>query len=593
MKMQRSRDMSRLVSRTRNRSRLRYQLRVELLEERWLLAAPPPIPPLLLPAVTIGLAQEQINQADVVINWNAEMLRAIWTDGTPPTWASRVEAMVGVAVYDAVEGLQGARYTFYPVPGLDPGSASHGASRQAAAVAAADTVLHSLYPDQTSMFDSQYQADLAGIPDGPPKTRGIAWGQTVANAVLAWRASDGSTAISNYQAAPPGGPPGVYELTPSAGQEGPPPPGFEPPLTPQWGQVTTWAMTSFDQFPLPGPPALDSAEYAADFNDVKSLGDTNSTTRTADETQYAHFWADVPGHSVTPPGHWDEIAEHVSLQVGLDLQDNAHLFALVNIGLADAAINCWGFKYVDNFWRPITAIRDPRASQINPATTSDPNWTPLWNTPPFPSYASGHSTFSGAASTILASIFGDNFSFTDGSDDMPGYSRSFTSFTQAANEAGESRVVGGIHFAFDNTDGLAAGRAIGGYVAQNFLLPLHGTSIKGLSATVSGMQGSGSFARGFGVVPVQIIAALSSKVGIELIHMESPNQSRSPTTPDQSSQIAPLQFASAPVQPVGLAATQLMKVRTIEISLDALDRVFAELIAAGRDDGLAMARTRP
>ena len=107
------------------------------------------------------------------------------------------------------------------------------------------------------------------------------------------------------------------------------------------------------------------------------------------------------------------------------------------------------------------------------------------------------------------------------------------------------------------------------------------------------MQGSGSFARGFGVVPVQIIAALSSKVGIELIHMESPNQSRSPTTPDQSSQIAPLQFASAPVQPVGLAATQLMKVRTIEISLDALDRVFAELIAAGRDDGLAMARTRP
>ncbi len=451
----------------------RAAINVERLEDRCVPAGPPASPPLLLPAVTIGLTADQVNNADVVINWNAEMLRAIWTAGTPPTLTSRVEAMVAVAVYDAVEGIGHARYTFYSVPGLDPESAPHGASREAAAIAAADTVLNSLYPDQTAMFDAQYQADLGQIGDGRAKERGIAWGQTVANAVLTWRATDGSNATSTYQAAPPGGPAGVYELTPSAGLEAPPPPGFEPPLSPQWGQVTPWAMTSLYQFPLPGPPALDSAEYAADFNEVKSLGDTNSTTRTQDETLYAHFWADVPGHSVTPPGHWDEIAETVSLQTGLDLQDNAHLFALVNIGLADAAINCWGFKYIDNFWRPITAIRDPRASDINPATTSDPNWTPLWNTPPFPSYASGHSTFSGAASTILASIFGDNTTFTNGSDDMPGYSRSFTSFTQAADEAGESRVVGGIHFTFDNTDGLAAGRAIGAYVAQNFLLPRH------------------------------------------------------------------------------------------------------------------------
>jgi hypothetical protein len=175
---------------------------------------------------------------------------------------------------------------------------------------------------------------------------------------------------------------------------------------------------------------------------------------------------------VTPPGHWDEIAEHAALEQHLNLQQNARLFALVNIGLADAAINCWDAKYIYNYWRPITAIRDPRADLINPANTSDPNWAPLWNTPNFPSYTSGHSTFSGAASTILASIFGPGFAFTNGSDDMPGYGRSFTSFAQAADEAGESRVVGGIHFSFDNTVGLTAGRQIGNYIASHFLLPV-------------------------------------------------------------------------------------------------------------------------
>jgi hypothetical protein len=423
-----------------------------------------------LTAVTIGLSAQEVAHADAVIDWNATMLRAIWTDATAPTWASRVEAMVGVAVYDAVEGIH-PNYALYPVPRLTAQPAPD-SRREAAAIAAADTVLNSLYPDLKPMFDAEYHATLAAIPDNKPRADGLAWGQAVANAVLAWRSQDGWNAPSTYQAAPPGGPAGVYELTPSAGLEGPPPPGFQPPLTPQWGQVTPWAMTSLDQFPLPGPPAMDSAEYANDFNDVKSLGDTNSTTRTEDETLYAHFWADVPGHSVTPPGHWDEIAEHISLQEHLNLEQNARLFGLVNIGLADAAINCWGFKYIDNFWRPITAIRDPRASQINPMTTSDPNWTPLWNTPPFPSYASGHSTFSGTASTILASIFGPNIQFSNGSDDMPGYSRSFASLILAANEAGESRVVGGIHFAFDNTDGLAAGREIGSYVTRNFLTPV-------------------------------------------------------------------------------------------------------------------------
>lgn len=440
---------------------------LERLEDRRLLSgSSPPIPVGPLPSVTLGLTDEQVAHADPVINWNATMLRAIWNDATPPSWASRAEAMVGVAVFDAVNGIDSI-YQSYPVPGLTA-RPSHNASRDAAAIAAADTVLNSLYPKQRAMFDAEDQATLARVRDGKCKSDGIAWGQDVGNAVLAWRSQDGSNATSNYMAAPAGGPPGVYELTPAAGLE-PKLPGFLPALTPQWGNVTPWAMTSASQFLPPPPPALDSAEYAADFNQTKSLGAADSTTRTADQTLYSHFWADVPGHSVTPPGHWDEIAEHVSLQRHFDLRQNAHLFALLNIGLADAAINCWDVKYIDSFWRPITAIRDPRASQINPATVSDPNWTPLWNTPNFPSYTSGHSTFSGAASVILASIFGADTHFSNGSDDMPGYSRSFSSFAQAANEAGDSRVVGGIHFQFDNVAGLTAGRELGAFVVHNFL----------------------------------------------------------------------------------------------------------------------------
>ena len=448
--------------------RPRCWLTVEKLEDRCLLSGPPASTPPLLPAVTVGLTEKQIDRADPVINWNAIMLRAIWSDATPPTQASRVEAMVAVAVYDAVDGIDPV-YDFYSVPGLNAQPPRH-ASQETAAIAAAYTVLSSLYPDQKATFDAAYQASLEDVHGGKKaKADGIAWGQTVGNAVLAWRSQDGSNAHSDYQAAPPGGPIGVYELTPGAGLEAHG--DFLPPLAPQWGQVTPWAMTSADQFLPPAPPAVGSDEYAAAFNEVKSLGDTNSTTRTQDEYDYAHFWADVPGNSVTPPGHWDEIAEHVSLQKGLNLEENARLFALLNIGLADAGINCWEAKYIYNYWRPITAIRDPRASQINPANTSDPNWTPLWNTPNFPSYTSGHSTFSGAASTILASIFGDITPFTIGSDDMPGYSRSFTSFTQAADEAGESRVVGGIHFSFDNVAGLTAGRQLGSFIAENFLLP--------------------------------------------------------------------------------------------------------------------------
>ncbi len=152
------------------RSGQSYHLRIELLEERCLLAGPPPVPPLLLPAVTVGLSAQQVAHADAVINWNATMLRAIWTEATPPTLASRVEAMVGVAVFDAVDGIHPI-FDLYPVPGLSSHPAPD-ARREAAAIAAADTVLNGLYPDLRALFDAEYQASLAGIPNNKPTAEG-------------------------------------------------------------------------------------------------------------------------------------------------------------------------------------------------------------------------------------------------------------------------------------------------------------------------------------------------------------------------------------------------------------------------------------
>jgi membrane-associated phospholipid phosphatase len=395
---------------------------------------------------------------DVIVAWNATLVNTIETNRLPVLPSSRSLAMLHVAMYDAVEGIPQARYTFYPVPGLDPQAAPSHASREAAASAAADTVLDSLYPAQKATFDAQYQAELAQIDDGGRIDEGIAWGHTVAQAVLTWRSTDGSNATVPYT---PGTGPGVWQPTP---------PAFLPALAPQWGSVTPWAMSSGSQFRPPPPPALTSTAYATAFNEVKSLGRVDSTTRTADQTQIALFWKDAAGTAYAF-GHWNKIAEGVSVDQGLDLVDNAHMFALLNIATADALISCWDAKYTDNFWRPVTAIQFAGDSSINPATQSDPTWTPLIVTPNFPSYMSAHSTVSGAAATVLTSLFGSNYRFTAGSDGLPGVTRSFASFAAAAAEAGQSRIYGGIHFQFDNQAGLATGGALGQFVFHNFLVP--------------------------------------------------------------------------------------------------------------------------
>jgi PAP2 superfamily len=380
---------------------------------------------------------------DVVTDWNTAALNAIRAGRTSPPIASRSLAILHVSIYDSVNGIARTHE-----PYLVQSSAAASASREAAASAAAHKVLVNLFPAAVSSFDALHAAILAGIPNGPQKTAGIVWGEFVANQILAARANDGSNAI----VPPPGGSgPGVWVPTP---------PAFAPYLLPQWGFVVPFGMSSSSQFRPPGPPSLDSEQYAADYNEVKELGAAVGSTRTQEQTQIALFWADGAG-TETPPGHWNGIAQIIAAGQGNTLEENARLFALLNIAMADAAICAWDAKYTFHFWRPVTAINFAEPDLI---------WASFIVTPPFPDYVSGHSTFSGAAATVLALFYGtEDLPFTTGSDSLSGVYRSFPTCLDAAEEAAVSRLYGGIHFRSANEDGLQAGISIGEWTDNHYL----------------------------------------------------------------------------------------------------------------------------
>jgi len=394
-------------------------------------------------ALSIGVAA----YADVVTDWNTAALNAIRLEKTPPPKASRALAILHASIYDAVNGID-RRYEVYFVPSAVPASAS----RAAAASAAAHKVLVALFPADAASFEDLNTATLAAISDGPQKSHGIDWGESVANQILASRANDGSNAVVSP---PTGSGPGFWVPTP---------PAFAAYLLPQWGFVTPFAMTSSSQFRPPGPPLpLDSPKCVADAAEVKALGAAVGSTRNSDQSQIAQFWADGGG-TETPPGHWNSIAQIVGAAQHNTLEQNARLFALLNIAMADAAICAWDAKYTFDFWRPVTAIRS--------AGGADATWSSYIGTPPFPDYVSGHSTFSGAASTVLAMFYGtDYISFTTGSDFLPGVTRTFSSFSAAADEAAVSRLYGGIHFRAANEDGQASGILIGKWTSTNYLQP--------------------------------------------------------------------------------------------------------------------------
>jgi hypothetical protein len=234
-----------------------------------------------------------------------------------------------------------------------------------------------------------------------------------------------------------------------------------------------FALPSAEAFRPPAPPALTSSNWAAEYNFLKSIGATNSTRRTSEQREIALFWADGAG-TETPPGHWNKIAQQLTLKRSFNLLDSARLFAALNVAMADAGIVCWDAKYAYNWWRPITAIR-AGDKDGNSFTEPDARWWPLLNSPPFPEHTSGHSTFSGAAATVLAELSGsDEFQFVTTSDGLPGVTRRFRRFSDAAREAGMSRIYGGIHFPSANEGGLESGKEVGRFVACELFQPVDG-----------------------------------------------------------------------------------------------------------------------
>jgi hypothetical protein len=387
---------------------------------------------------------------DEVLRWNNVMLEAIKAEKTSPPMAARNMAIVHAAIYDAVNGItqRSQPYAF-----IATGPA--GTSPEAAAAVAAHRTLVDLFPKQAERFDKLLEESLSAVPPGPGRDAGITLGKAVAEKTLAWRTPDREAER------------GKYTMDGGVGRWKPTAPKFAEPLLPGWGALPCFAMRGSAQFRPAGPPALNSEAFLNSFQQVKALGGVDSKVRTPEQTEIARFWEDGVG-TVTPPGHWNRIAQDVAVRRGQSLAENARMFAMLNVALADAAVSCWDSKFHFDLWRPITAIREADRLK-NAAFVADPKWTPLLATPPFPSYTSGHSTFSSAGATVLGIVVGDDrFRFSTTSDDLPGVTRSFERFSEAAKEAGMSRIYGGIHWDFDNRDGLISGEGVARHVAQNY-----------------------------------------------------------------------------------------------------------------------------
>ncbi len=382
---------------------------------------------------------------DPVLEWIGIMNDTVLAGGTSPLVTSRVTPLVSASVFDAVNGIERRYSPQYVRP-----DAQHPASQRTAAIQAAYGILLRVYPAQSASLTAHRNASPAALKESALAiNNGVAWGQSVADTIWNLRLADGN-------APPP--PPflganvvGVWRPTPQLNASG---------AGPQYASMTLWVLTRPSQFRLPAPPALDSAAFKTDISEIDTMGIFSGSGRSSDQSELALFWA---GNT---PLYWNRIAAQISAERGLSLHQNARLFALLNVSMADAAIACWDGKYRYVFWRPITAIRTGSGG-IGP----DPTWVP-WldffptSTPAHPEYPSGHSTVSGAAAFILADAFGEDTAFSTTSDVRPG-TRTFASFTAATSEITDARVFGGIHYRTSCVRGNALGRTVADYISQH------------------------------------------------------------------------------------------------------------------------------
>lgn len=431
---------------------------------------------------------------DVVLDWNSTFLNAVQAEGkaeleleleqnddslddiqgvAPPVEA-RDAAILHTAIYEAVNALSnnpnGSSLNDLP-------NIPQGASQEAAAVGAAYTVLSELFVEQKqdsslsqgfltqqqATFNRQRRRSLAEIDDSPRDERaGFNFGVEVAETILQDRSNDGAS-IAQVPYTPDDAPGDYREFTER---------GQVAALLPEWGRVIPFAIDSTARFRPQGIPNFSSPNFAEELEEVRILGELKSEVRTEEQTEIALFWSYDRPDTFRPPGQWNEIAQEAVLsQEDMNsVEENALLFAQLNIAMADAGIVAWDAKYAYEQLRPITAIRNADDDN-NPMTQADPDWEPLLPTPNFPDYISGHSAFGGAAAGVLEDYFGEDFEIEISSQELPGVTRTFTgigdrsSFEQAAYENADSRLFGGVHVDISNVDGVVTGLA----VAENIL----------------------------------------------------------------------------------------------------------------------------
>ena len=391
------------------------------------------------------LAGTTLARADVITDWTQtaiDVMKAVNVAGNPWT---RSMAMMHVSMSDSVNAVENRYARFTPDIAADPN-----ASAEAAAAAAAREILMRQYPGQKARIDTVFTAMLERVPDSPARAAGIALGEKVAASVFADRQNDDTNVPDTYR---PLTRPGVWVPT-------------TPPLFSQYATARPWGMKAANQFRPGPPPKLSSTLYARDYNETKEFGGLKSVKRTDAQSDAVRFWAQ--GNLFAA---WYQAAAQISARRGLGLAENARLFALLSMGIANCYILDWDAKFHYQFWRPLTAIRNGDQDG-NDATERDAGWLALNATPMHPEYPSQAGINAGTARSILESVFGagpESFAVTDVADAR--LQRRFDSLVQMAEEHKEVRIWGGIHFRNSLEVGESMGRKLADHLLANYLKP--------------------------------------------------------------------------------------------------------------------------